>query len=60
MQFLQPLAGVGYGMAVGVVLDPTHADFNGGAMIGASSFCWGGVHGTWFCVDPTNDVVVVA
>jgi CubicO group peptidase (beta-lactamase class C family) len=58
MQFLQPFDGVGYGMGVGVVLDPAHADFNGGA-IGAGSFYWGGVHGTWFWVDPANDVVVV-
>jgi CubicO group peptidase (beta-lactamase class C family) len=58
MQFLQPFTGVGYGMGVGVVLDPSHADFNGGAL-GPGSFYWGGVHGTWFWVDPTNDVVVV-
>jgi CubicO group peptidase (beta-lactamase class C family) len=58
MQFLQPFAGVGYGMGVGVVLDPAHADFNGGT-IGAGTFYWGGVHGTWFWVDPANDVVVV-
>jgi CubicO group peptidase (beta-lactamase class C family) len=53
MRFLQPFAGVGYGMGVGIVLDPAHADFNGGA-IGAGSYYWGGVHGTWFWVDPTR------
>jgi CubicO group peptidase (beta-lactamase class C family) len=58
MRFLQPFAGVGYGMGVGIVLDPSHADFNGGA-IGAGSYYWGGVHGTWFWVDPGNDVIVV-
>jgi CubicO group peptidase (beta-lactamase class C family) len=58
MRFLQPFAGVGYGMGVGIVLDPAHADFNGGA-IGAGSYYWGGVHGTWFWVDPTNDVIVI-
>jgi CubicO group peptidase (beta-lactamase class C family) len=58
LRFLQPFAAVGYGMGVGVVLDPAHADFNGGA-IGAGSYFWGGVHGTWFWVDPANDVVVV-
>jgi CubicO group peptidase (beta-lactamase class C family) len=58
LRFLQPFAGVGYGMGVGIVLDPAHADFNGGA-IGAGSFYWGGVHGTWFWVDPTNDLIVV-
>lgn len=58
LRFLQPFAGVGYGMGVGIVLDPAHADFNGGG-IGAGSYYWGGVHGTWFWVDPVNDVVVV-
>jgi CubicO group peptidase (beta-lactamase class C family) len=58
MRFLRPLAGVGYGMGVGIVLDPPHADFNGGA-VGAGTYYWGGVHGTWFWVDPLNDVVVV-
>jgi CubicO group peptidase (beta-lactamase class C family) len=58
MHFTQPFAGVGYGMNVGVVLDPSHADFNGGAL-GAGTFYWGGVHGTWFWVDPTYDIVVV-
>jgi hypothetical protein len=51
MRFLYPFAGVGYGMGVGIVLDPAHADFNGGA-IGAGTHYWGGVHGTWFWVDP--------
>jgi CubicO group peptidase (beta-lactamase class C family) len=58
LRFLQPFTGVGYGMGMGIVLDPAHADFNGGA-IGAGSFYWGGVHGTWFWVDPVNDVIVV-
>ena len=58
MRFDQPFAGVGYGMNVGIVLDPSHADFNGGA-IGAGSYYWGGVHGTWFWVDPAYDVIVI-
>jgi CubicO group peptidase (beta-lactamase class C family) len=58
MHFLQSFAGVGYGMNVGIVLDPSRADFNGGA-VGAGTFYWGGVHGTWFWVDPVNDIVVV-
>jgi hypothetical protein len=36
VRFLQPFAGVGYGMGVGIVLDPAHADFNGG---GGPSLC---------------------
>ena len=58
MHFEQPFEGVGYGMNVGIVLDPARAAFNGGA-IGAGTFYWGGVHGTWFWVDPANDIVVV-
>ncbi len=58
MRFEQPFAGVGYGMGVGIVLDPARADFNGGG-IGAGTCYWGGVHGTWFWVDPTHDVIVV-
>jgi CubicO group peptidase (beta-lactamase class C family) len=58
MRFDQPLAGVGYGMGVGIVLDPARADFNGGT-IGAGSYYWGGVHGTWFWVDPTYDIIVI-
>ncbi|MFZ3296247.1 MAG: serine hydrolase domain-containing protein [Mycobacterium sp.] len=58
LRFLQPFTGVGYGMGVGIVLDPAHADFNGGA-IGAGSYYWGGVHGTWFWVDPVHDVIVI-
>jgi hypothetical protein len=40
MQFTQPFTGVGYGMNVGIVLDPSHADFNGGAN-GAGTFYLG-------------------
>jgi CubicO group peptidase (beta-lactamase class C family) len=58
VHFTQPFACVGYGMNVGIVLDPSHASFNGGA-VGAGTFFWGGVHGTWFWVDPTYDIVVV-
>jgi CubicO group peptidase (beta-lactamase class C family) len=58
MHFLQSFDGVGYGMNVGIVLDPAKASFNGGA-VGKGTFYWGGVHGTWFWVDPVNDIVVV-
>jgi CubicO group peptidase (beta-lactamase class C family) len=58
VHFLQPFEGIGYGMNVGIVLDPSHASFNGGAN-GAGTFYWGGVHGTWFWVDPIYDIVVV-
>jgi CubicO group peptidase (beta-lactamase class C family) len=58
MRFNQPFAGVGYGMNLGIVLDPAQADFNGGGL-GVGTFYWGGVHGTWFWVDPVNDIVVI-
>lgn len=58
MHFEQTFDGVGYGMNLGIVLDPARASFNGGG-VGKGTFYWGGVHGTWFWVDPVNDVVVV-
>ncbi len=58
VHFTQPFECVGYGMNVGVVLEPSHASFNGGAN-SAGTFFWGGVHGTWFWVDPVYDIVVV-
>lgn len=58
MRFLQSFTGVGYGMNLGIVLDPAKASFNGGG-VGAGTFYWGGVHGTWFWVDPLNAIVVV-
>jgi CubicO group peptidase (beta-lactamase class C family) len=47
--------GVGFGMDVAIVLDPARAE----TPIGKNSFYWGGAFGTWFWIDPTNDVVVV-
>jgi CubicO group peptidase (beta-lactamase class C family) len=47
--------GVGFGMDVAIVLDPAKAE----TPIGRNSFYWGGAFGTWFWIDPTNDVVVV-
>jgi CubicO group peptidase (beta-lactamase class C family) len=58
VHFAQLFFGVGYGMNLGISLEPARADFNGGG-VGAGTFFWGGVHGTWFWVDPVNDVVVV-
>src|SRR6202012_5086067 len=58
LRFHQPFTGIGYGMNLGIVLDPAHADFNGGA-IGAGTYYCGGVHGTWFWVDPGCDVIVI-
>jgi CubicO group peptidase (beta-lactamase class C family) len=41
VHFTQPFACAGYGMNVGIALEPSHAGFNGGA-IGAGTFFWSG------------------
>jgi CubicO group peptidase (beta-lactamase class C family) len=48
--------GFGYGFNVAVVFDPTEA----GMSDGKGTFFWDGAAGTWFWVDPTNDVVFVS
>jgi len=47
--------GHGFGLDVDVVMDPAKA----GMTEGKGSFSWGGAAGTWFWVDPENDVVVL-
>ncbi len=44
--------GVGFGLGVAVIMDPAKA----GTIAGKGSFSWGGAAGTWFWVDPENDV----
>ena len=48
-----PAQGFGYDFAV--VLDPDAAK----RQVGRNSFWWWGIAGTWFWIDPTNDVVFV-
>lgn len=48
-------AGFGYGYNCAVVFDPAMA----GLSDGKGEFFWDGAAGTWFWVDPTNDVVFV-
>ena len=48
--------GFGYGFNCAVVFDPAEA----GLPDGKGTFFWDGAAGTWFWVDPTNDVVFVA
>jgi len=45
--------GLGFGLTVDVVLDPVLAD----SRKGKGSFGWGGAFGTYFWVDPYNDLV---
>ncbi len=47
--------GHGFGLDVDVITDPARA----GTTAGKGSFSWGGAAGTWFWVDPENDVVVL-
>jgi CubicO group peptidase (beta-lactamase class C family) len=48
-----PAQGFGYDFAV--VLDPDAAK----RQVGKGSFWWWGIAGTWFWIDPTNDLVFV-
>ena len=47
--------GMGYGYNCGVEFDPPEANLP----TGKGTFFWDGAAGTWFWVDPTNDVVFV-
>jgi len=48
-------SGFGYGYNCAVVYDPPAANLSDGR----GTFLWDGAAGTWFWVDPTNDVVLV-
>jgi CubicO group peptidase (beta-lactamase class C family) len=48
-------AGMGYGLDVAVAIDPAAS----GAPVGVGTFSWGGSAGTWFWIDPTNDLFFV-
>ena len=47
--------GVGFGLDFAVIQDPAAAR----TPQGRDTFYWGGAFGTWFWIDPTNDVVFV-
>ena len=47
--------GFGYGYNCAVIFDPAEASMPDGK----GTFFWDGAAGTWFWVDPTNDVVFV-
>ncbi len=48
--------GFGYGFNGAVVYDPAEA----ASPVGKGTYFWDGAAGTWFWVDPTNDVVFVS
>jgi CubicO group peptidase (beta-lactamase class C family) len=47
--------GVGFGVDVSVVTDTAKA----GTLRGEGTYDWGGAAGTWFWIDPKNDVIFV-
>jgi CubicO group peptidase (beta-lactamase class C family) len=50
-----PSPGEGFGLDVGVYTDPIAA----GGYYGKGTYYWGGLAGTWFWIDPDNDLIVV-
>jgi CubicO group peptidase (beta-lactamase class C family) len=53
LQRLRP--GFGFGYDVAVFYDPHRA----GSSTGVGTYLWDGAAGTWFWIDPTNDIVFV-
>ncbi|MGA7859980.1 MAG: serine hydrolase domain-containing protein [Terracidiphilus sp.] len=53
VQVMRP--GFGYGYNCAVIFDPPEADLSDGK----GEFFWDGAAGTWFWVDPANDIVFV-
>lgn len=47
--------GYGYGLCVRTMLEPAKAGLNGSV----GEFAWDGMLGTWYCVDPKEDMTVV-
>ena len=47
--------GIGFGLDFAIVLDPARAN----TPRGKNTFYWGGAFGTWFWIDPSNDVIVI-
>jgi CubicO group peptidase (beta-lactamase class C family) len=47
--------GAGFGLDFAVYTDPSAA----GGYYGKGSYWWGGAAGTWFWIDPVNDLIVI-
>jgi CubicO group peptidase (beta-lactamase class C family) len=47
--------GLEFGLDFAIVQDPATAQTS----VAAQSFFWGGAYGTWFWIDPTNDLIVI-
>ena len=49
------IGGIGFGLDFAIILDPAKAN----TPEGKNSFYWGGAFGTWFWIDPANDLIAV-
>lgn len=47
--------GIGFGM--NMLVEPEPRKY--GSLVGANTMSWGGAAGTWFWIDPTNDMFVI-
>jgi CubicO group peptidase (beta-lactamase class C family) len=47
--------GTGFGLDFAVYIDPVAA----GGYYAKGSYFWGGAAGTWFWIDPVNDLIVI-
>jgi CubicO group peptidase (beta-lactamase class C family) len=47
--------GLGFGVDVAIAKDPAKL----GSLVGKGSFFWGGAAGTWFWIDPANDMFFI-
>lgn len=47
--------GLGFGLGYAVIHDPVAAKTSQGVQ----SYYWGGIYGTWFWIDPVNDMIVI-
>lgn len=47
--------GIGFGLDFAIVSEPAKAN----TPRGKHTYCWGGAFGTWFWIDPTNDLLVI-
>jgi CubicO group peptidase (beta-lactamase class C family) len=56
--FLTKLTGLGYGVEVGVVLDPGRASSIGGP-VSEGTYYWSGYFGSWWYNDPKADVTII-
>jgi CubicO group peptidase (beta-lactamase class C family) len=52
----EALPGLGFGLGYAIVIDPAAARTS----LGPHSYFWAGLYGTFFWIDPVNDMIVIA